>query len=410
MNTEQIKKDFSIFSHAARSGKPLVYLDNAATSQTPDEVLEAMNAYYQKYRSNIHRGVYAIAERATSAYEGARLAVAEFIGAGDPGEIIFTRGTTEGLNILASRLTLGLSAGDEVAVSEMEHHANLVPWMQAVKARGLTLRFLPVRKDGRLDIEAARAIIGPRVKIVSLCHASNALGLVNPVHEIADMAHAHGAVVVVDGAQSVPHLPVNVEELGADFFAFSGHKMFGPTGIGVLWGKKALLEKMEPFLYGGDMIQEVTLDGATWTDVPWKFEGGTPPIAEAIGLAAAVRYLRRLGMENVVRHERELTRYALERMSALGGVMLYPAGDAPDAPDRIGVIAFNIEKVHPHDAASILDRHGIAVRAGHHCAMPLLRKLGINFSLRASFSAYNTREDVDLLIAAIADAQKIFHV
>lgn len=407
MNPEQIKKDFAIFRNRAAggAGRPFVYLDSAASSQTPDAVVEAMTAYYQKYRANVHRGVYEASERATAAYESARADAARFIGAAGAQEIIFTRGTTEAINFLAIQLTRDLGPEDEVVLTEMEHHANLVPWQMASQRRKFVLRFIPALADGRLDPGAARRLIGNKTKIVSICHASNVLGTINPVREIADLAHAQGALVAVDAAQSVPHMPVRVADLGADFLAFGGHKMLGPTGIGVLWGRAALLETLDPLFYGGDMIREVTLEGATWNDVPWKFEAGTPPIAEAIGLGAAIQYLEKLGMEEVFRHERELAEYAADTLRGIPGVTLY---GPRDPSDRVGVVAFNIEGIHPHDAASLLDRYGVAVRGGHHCAMPLMRRLGIKGAVRASFALYNTREDADHLAEAIRAAQKVF--
>ena len=399
LNVEKIRKDFPIFE----SGQ-LTYLDNSATSQKPKQVLDAMNRFYTEYNSNVHRGVYRISEQATQAYEEAHKKVAEFIGA-EFEEIIFTKGTTESLNLLAYSLGRTLRQGDEIVLSQMEHHSNLVPWQQLAKQKGLVLKFIRITSDFRLDIDHAREIITPKTKIVSVTHMSNVLGTINPVKELAALAHRNGALFIVDGAQSVPHLPVNVKEMDCDFLAFSGHKMLGPTGIGVLYGRKKLLQKMEPFLYGGDMISEVRFEYSTWNELPWKFEAGTPNIAEGVGLGECVDYLRSIGMECIRECEEELTAYALNTLSKIKGVKIY---GPKDTVERGSAISFNVEGIHPHDVATILDRYGIAVRGGHHCAMPLMQLLGITGSVRASFSFYNTTEEIDRLAVAIRKAQEVF--
>ena len=399
LNVEKIRKDFPIFE----SGQ-LTYLDNSATSQKPKQVLDAMNRFYTEYNSNVHRGVYRISEQATQAYEEAHKKVAEFIGA-EFEEIIFTKGTTESLNLLAYSLGRTLRQGDEIVLSQMEHHSNLVPWQQLAKQKGLVLKFIRITSDFRLDIDHAREIITPKTKIVSVTHMSNVLGTINPVKELAALAHRNGALFIVDGAQSVPHLPVNVKEMDCDSLAFSGHKMLGPTGIGVLYGRKKLLQKMEPFLYGGDMISEVRFEYSTWNELPWKFEAGTPNIAEGVGLGECVDYLRSIGMECIRECEEELTAYALNTLSKIKGVKIY---GPKDTVERGSAISFNVEGIHPHDVATILDRYGIAVRGGHHCAMPLMQLLGITGSVRASFSFYNTTEEIDRLAVAIRKAQEVF--
>ncbi len=399
-----IPKDFpSLHSRGMRA-----YLDSAASSLTPLPVLEAMDAYYKECRANVHRGMYKTAGEATERYENARRTVAVFVNA-EYEEIVFTKGTTEALNGLAYVLGRNLKAGDEVVLSEMEHHANLVPWQQSAKRHGFILKFIPVKEDFTLDLDAARSMIGPKTKIVSLTHASNVLGTVNPVKELAALAHAVGALCVVDAAQTAPHRRLDVRDLDCDFLAFSGHKMLGPTGIGVLYGKKALLEKTDPFLYGGGMIREVALDHSTWNDLPWKFEAGTPNVAGAIGLGAAVEHLNAVGMENVEAHDRELTAYAIDKLSAIPGVrVIGPLGG--QAPDRIGVLSFTIAGMHPHDLATLLDREGIAIRGGHHCAMPLMEKLKLAGTARVSFHVYNDEKDVDALVAAIEKAKRTLHL
>ncbi len=385
---------------------PLRYLDSAATSQKPDAVLEAMERYYVRSNANIHRGVYRIAEEATAAYEDARRRVANFVGAASPAEIIFTRNSTEAINLVAyswGRANLG--AGDAILLTEMEHHSNLVPWQILAAERGVELRFIPVTPEGELDLDALPRLLGDgRVKLASFVHISNVLGTVNPVAGLAVAAHAAGAKVMVDGSQSVPHCPVDVRSLGADFFCFTAHKMLGPTGIGALWARRELLDAMPPFLGGGEMIREVKLERSKWNDVPWKFEAGTMAIAEAVGFGAAVDYLTGLGMDAVFRHDKALARYAMERLAEVPGVKLL----GPPAEKRGGVAAFTVEGIHPHDVATVLDRDGVCVRAGHHCAMPLHEKLGVPASVRASFHCYSLEEEIDAMIEGLHRARKVF--
>jgi cysteine desulfurase / selenocysteine lyase len=386
--------------------KPLIYLDSAATSQKPDAVLDAMDDYYRRYNANIHRGIYQIAEQATAAYEDARRRVAKFLGAASPREIVFTRNSTEALNLVAhSYGRWRLKSGDAIVLTEMEHHSNLVPWQLLAAERGIELRFIPVTPSGELDLDALpRLLADGRVKLVSVVHISNVLGTVNPIAEIARQVHAAGAVMAVDASQSVPHCPVDVKALGVDFLAFTSHKMLGPTGIGGLWARRELLEAMPPFLGGGEMIREVKLEGSKWNDVPWKFEAGTMSIAEAVGLRAAVDYLEGLGMDAVFAHDRELAAYALQRLAEVPDLHLL----GPSVEKRGGVVAFTLADIHPHDVATVLDGDGIAVRAGHHCAMPLHEKLGIPASARASFHCYSLPEDVDALVKGLYKARKVF--
>ncbi len=405
LDVERIRKDFPILKQKIH-GKPLVYLDNSATAQKPHVVIDAVTKYYQESNANIHRGVYKLSEQATRAYEQAHEKVARFINA-LPEEVIFTKGTTEGLNLLAYSLSQQLSKGDEIVLTQMEHHSNLVPWQQLAKQKELVLKFIPLTKDFLLDMHAARTIITSKTKIVSLTHISNVLGTVNPVREIAGLAHQYGALCIVDGAQSIPHIPINVKELDCDFFACSGHKMYGSTGIGVLYGKKHLLERMQPFLYGGGMISEVRFEDSTWNELPWKFEAGTPPIAEGIALGTAVDYLTALGMERIQSYEDELTRYALDVLKKIKGLTIY---GSLDAAQRIGVLSFTIEGMHPHDLATLLDREGIAVRGGHHCAMPLMGVLGVVGTTRISLACYNTTEEMDAVVKAIQKAQQVFGI
>ena len=388
------------------NGRPLVYLDSAASSQKPAEVLEVLDGFYRRDNANVHRGIHALSMRATDAYEGARSRVARFIGASDPGELIWTRGTTEALNLVASSWGgANLREGDEVLLTVMEHHSNLVPWQLVAQRTGARLRFLDIDDEGRLDLSRLGDFLTPRTRLVSLTHVSNALGTINPVREIARAAHSVGAVVVVDGAQSAPHLPVDVGELECDFFAFSGHKMCGPTGIGALWGRRELLEAMPPVQGGGDMIDLVELERSTWAPLPHKFEAGTPHIAGAIGLGAAVDFLESIGRDAIAAHERELLGYALPCLQAIPGITIYGPGDQSL---RSGVISFTLGDVHPHDLATILDAEGIAIRAGHHCTQPLMRRLGVSATARASFYLYNTPDDVDRLVAALDRAREIF--
>jgi cysteine desulfurase/selenocysteine lyase len=402
-DVRQVREDFPILKRRV-GDRPLVYLDNAATSQKPRQVLDALTEYYEQHNANIHRGVHRLAEEATALYEEARRKVARFLGAPATRSVVFTRGTTESINLVAYAWgRKNLREGDEVVLTESEHHSNLVPWQLAARAAGAKLRFIPVREDGVLDMEAAEQLIGPRTRLVGCIHASNVLGTINPVERLAALAHAHGALMLVDGAQSAPHVPVDVKSLGCDFFAASGHKMLGPTGVGVLWARPELLEEMDPFLGGGEMIREVHLEYSTWNDIPYKFEAGTMNIAQAIGLGAAVDYLSGLGMENVREHERHLGEYAYRRLSELEGITIF----GPEK-DRTGVVAFHLPDVHPHDLSQLLDEEGIATRSGHHCCQPLMRRLGVAATARASFYLYNTEEEVDALVEAVQRAREFF--
>ena len=403
--TLALRQDFPILQRVLPNGRPLVYFDNAATSQKPESVIRAMDDYYRRYNANVHRGVHTLSEEATAAFESAREKVAKFIHAPSARQIIFTRGATESINLVA--YTWGranLKPGDEVLITAMEHHANIVPWQIMQEQLGFTLRHVPITDQGLLDLDALPGLLSERTKLFCFVHASNVVGTINPVRELVAAARAVGAKVLIDGAQSVPHMPVDVQALDADFFAFSSHKMCGPTGMGVLYGKRDLLEAMPPFMGGGDMIREVTLSGSKWNSVPYKFEAGTPAIAEAIGLGVAVDYLQEVGMEWVHAHEREITRYAYDRMAEVEGLRIL--GPGPEA--RGGLIAFTLEGVHPHDISAILDRSGVAVRAGHHCAQPLHDRLGIHASARASFYLYNTLAEVDVLVDALHKAEEIF--
>lgn len=400
----KVRRDFPILGREV-DGKPLVYLDNAATSQKPQPVLDALTQHYERHNANIHRGVHRLAEEATAAYEEARVKVARFLGAPEATGLVFTRGTTESINLVAHGWgRKNLSEGDEVVLTETEHHSNLVPWQLAARDTGARLRFIPVRSDGTLDMEEAERLIGPRTRIVAAVHASNVLGTVNPVERLAELAHDSGALMLVDGAQSAPHLPVDVGSLGCDFYAASGHKMLGPMGIGYLWGRPEVLREMDPFLGGGEMIREVHLDHSTWAEVPYKFEAGTMNVAGAVGLGAAVDYLEALGMENVREHERRIGEYAYRRLSEdLEGITIY----GPEE-DRTGVVSFDLPGVHPHDLSQILGEEGIATRSGHHCCQPLMRRLGVSATARASFYLYNTEDEVDRLAGALAEARKFF--
>ncbi|HWG73852.1 MAG TPA: SufS family cysteine desulfurase [Acidimicrobiales bacterium] len=406
IDVARVKKDFPILDVTVHGGR-LVYLDSASSSQKPTAVLEAMDHYYSTTHANVHRGVYTIAEEATRLYEQARAKVAAFIGAGDPAEVVFAKNVTETINLVAyswGRTHLG--AGDVVVLTEMEHHANLVPWLQLKAERGIELRYLGIDDDGELVLDdLERTLEG--AKLLAFTAMSNVLGTITPVRLLADAGHAAGAVVLVDGAQYVPHLPTDVGALGADFVGFTGHKMLGPTGIGCLWAKPELLAAMPPFLGGGEMIRDVRLDGFTPTEVPWKFEAGTPPIAEAVGLGAAVDYLSAIGMDAVRAHERSLTAYALRALREHHGANLVIHG--PSDPDRRGgVISFAYKDVHPHDLSQVLDQRGVCVRAGHHCAKPLMRRLGVNATARASLAIYNDEADVDVLVEALGDADRLF--
>ena len=405
LNVTEIRKDFPILQRETRNGVRVVYLDSTATSQKPAQVIEAMDDYYRRSNANIHRGVHTLAEEATSMYEGAREKAARFIHAASSREIIYTRNTTESINLVAySWARANLKAGDLVILTEMEHHSNLVPWHMLQMERGIELEFIPVTEDGLLDLDIYKSLLNRTPKLVSFTHMSNVLGTINPAAEIIRLAHAAGAITLVDGAQSVPHLAVDVQALDADFYAFSAHKMCGPTGIGILYGKSALLEAMPPFLGGGDMIKEVKLRSFRPNTLPHKFEAGTPAIAEAVGLGAAVDYLAGIGMDKIAAHEHEITEYALERLEEVPGVKLF----GPSADKKGGVAAFTLQGVHPHDVAQILDQDGIAVRAGHHCAQPLHEKFGIPATSRASFYLYSTREEVDLLVKGLYKVKEMF--
>ncbi|WP_435183902.1 bifunctional cysteine desulfurase/selenocysteine lyase SufS [Halobellus sp. EA9] len=385
--------------------RPLVYLDNAATSHTPDPVVDSIVDYYRGYNSNVHRGIHHLSQEASVAYEEAHDCVAEFIGAEGREEVVFTKNTTEAMNLVAYAWGLAeLGPGDTVVLTEMEHHASLVTWQQIAKKTGASVEYVRVDEDGRLDMDHAAELIDDSTAMVSVVHVSNTLGTVVPVADLADLAHDHDAHIFVDGAQSVPTRPVDVGEIDADFLAFSGHKMLGPTGIGVLYGKEHLLEEMQPYLYGGEMIRSVTYEDSTWEDLPWKFEAGTPVIAQGIALEAAIDYLDSVGMENVQAHEDLLAEYAYDRLSAFDDIEIYgPPGD-----DRGGLVAFNLEGVHAHDLSSILNDHGVAIRAGDHCTQPLHDKLGVPASTRASFYIYNTTEEIDALVDAVDDARQLF--
>ncbi|WP_233340738.1 cysteine desulfurase [Streptococcus sp. 121] len=400
----QIQKDFPILDQQVHD-EDLVYLDSAATSQKPCAVIEAMDRYYQEINANVHRGVHSLGESATQAYEEARRKVASFIGAASEREVIFTRGTTTGLNHLARMLEPQLSPGDEVLISIMEHHSNIVPWQQVCQRTGAKLVYVYL-KDGRLDLDDVKAKLNPATQVVSLAHVSNVLGIENPIAEIADWVHDVGAYLVVDGAQSVPHLPVDVQQLEVDFLVFSGHKMMGPTGIGVLYGKESHLKELEPVEFGGEMIDFVFEQESTWTDLPWKLEAGTPPIAEAIGLGAAVDYLNDLGMDRLAAQDKDLLAYLWRGLQSVEGVEIY---GPPSLEGRTGLISFNLEGLHPHDVATALDYEGVAVRAGHHCAQPLLSYLGVGATLRASLYAYNTKEDCDRLVQALEKTKEFFN-
>ncbi len=403
-----IRADFPILDQEVHPGKRLVFLDSAASSQKPRQVIEAMRRYYEHDHANVHRGIHVLSERATAAYEGAREKVRAFINARSVREIIFTRNATESINLVAQSWgRANLRPGDVVVLSEMEHHSNIVPWQILAEQIGFRLRYIPITDNGLLDLDAYAALLRDEpVKLVSVMHVSNVLGTVNPVKEMAAQAHAAGALFMVDGAQSVPHLSVDVQALDVDFLAFSGHKMAGPTGIGVLYGKRALLETMPPFLGGGEMIKKVTLEGSTWNDLPHKFEAGTPAIAQAVGLGAAVDYLSALGMDNILAHEKIVVDYALDRLSEIPGLTIY----GPGPEHRNGVAAFTLQDIHAHDVAQLLDAEGVAVRAGHHCAMPLHRRLGVVATARASFYVYNTRDEVDVLVEAIYNARRVFRL
>ena len=399
----RVRRDFPILSREVY-GKPLVYLDNAASTQKPRAVIDAILRFYEAYNSNVHRGVHRLSQEATEAFEAARKRMAAFVGAQDETEIIFTRGTTESLNLVAQSYGRSkLAPGDEILISHMEHHANIVPWQLLCEQTGAVLKVAPITDAGEIDMPAFEALLGERTKIVSVTHVSNALGTVNPVRRIGQLAHAAGAVLVVDGAQGAPHGQVDVQALGADFYALSGHKMYGPTGIGVLYGRRALLEAMPPWQGGGDMIRSVTFEKTTYNDVPFRFEAGTPNIAGAIGLAAAADYLQDLGLERVAVYEAELLAYGTQALEAVPGLRLIGT-----AGKKASVLSFVLEGVHPHDIGTILDREGLAVRTGHHCAQPTMERFGVPATARASIGIYNTRAELDVLVEALAKVREVF--
>lgn len=405
MLSKDIRKHFPILDQEI-NGHPLVYLDSAATSQKPRQVIEAINDYYAYDNANVHRGVHTLGNRATDHYEGAREKVRKFINAKSTQEVIFTRGTTTALNMVAQSYgRANVEEGDEIVITHMEHHSNIIPWQQLAKEKGAVLKYVILEEDGTLSLDKVREAVTDRTKIVSIMYVSNVLGTMNPIKEITEIAHAHGAVMVVDGAQAAPHLKLDVQSLNCDFLAFSGHKMCGPTGIGVLYGKKELLNEMEPVEFGGEMIDFVGLYESTWKELPWKFEGGTPIIAGAIGLGAAIDFLEEIGLDQIEKHEHELAGYAMEKMSSMEGLTIY----GPRDPDkRAGIVTFNLDNVHPHDLATVLDMNGIAVRAGHHCAQPLMKWLECSATARASFYVYNTEEDVDRLVEGLRIAKEYF--
>lgn len=401
---QALRQDFPILTKRVHD-KPLVYFDNAASSQRPRQVLEAMQDYYENHHANVHRGVHTLATEATDLYEAARQRVADFINAPSPESLIFTRNTTEAINLIAySWARSNLKAGDEIILSEAEHHCNLVPWHWVSQVTGAVIRAIKLTPEQRLDMEHYASLLNERTKLVTTWHMSNVLGAVNPIRQMADMAHDVGALMLVDGAQAVPHLAVDVQALDADFYAFSGHKMCGPTGAGALWAKADILRAMPPFLGGGEMIRKVYIDHSSYADIPMRFEAGTPNIAEAIGLAAAVDYLQNVGMDAIWQHDQALCRYALDKLRGMPGLRCY----GPEGDDRGGIIAFSLEGAHPHDIASALDAEGIAVRAGHHCAQPLMQALGVQSTARASFYLYNTEAEVDSFVTALEKTQEFF--
>ncbi|CUL00390.1 TPA_asm: cysteine desulfurase [Listeria monocytogenes] len=405
IDIQKIRADFPILAQEINE-KPLAYLDNAATSQKPKQVIEALTHYYEFDNANVHRGVHTLAARATDAYESARGKVAKFIHAREVAEIIFTRGTTSAINLVVdSYAEANIEAGDEIVISYLEHHSNLIPWQQLAKRKGAVLKYIELEEDGTISVEQAKKTIGEKTKIVALAHVSNVLGTITPMKEIAAIAHQFGAVILVDGAQAVPHMEVDVVDLDADFYAFSGHKMMAPTGIGALYGKRELLDAMEPTEFGGEMIDFVELYDSTWKELPWKFEAGTPIIGGAIALGAAIDYLAEVGLANIHAHEQALASYAIEEMSKIEGITIY---GPEDASKRCGLVTFNLEGAHPHDIATILDEDGIAIRAGHHCAQPLMKWLDVSSTARASFYIYNTKEEIDALIDGLKLTKEYF--
>ncbi|MED1419884.1 MULTISPECIES: cysteine desulfurase [Bacillus] len=406
MNVNDIRNYFPILNQEV-NGHPLVYLDNAATSQKPLSVIEAIEQYYKGYNSNVHRGVHTLGTKATDAYEGAREKVRKFIHAKSVEEVVFTRGTTASINMLAASYgEENVKEGDEIVITYMEHHSNLIPWQQLAKRKKAELKYIPLEEDGTITLEKVRETVTPKTKIVAVTLVSNVLGTINPIKEIANIAHENGAVLAVDGAQGVPHMKVDVQDLDCDFLSFSGHKMCGPTGIGVLYGKKELLEKMEPVEFGGEMIDFVGLYDSTWKELPWKFEGGTPIIAGAIGLGKAIEFLEEVGLDEILKHEHHLAAYALDKLSEVEGIEVY---GPKDPMKRAGLVTFNIKGVHPHDVATVLDAEGIAIRAGHHCAQPLMKWLDVSATARASFYLYNTEEDIDRFVSGILKTKEYFN-
>jgi cysteine desulfurase/selenocysteine lyase len=408
-DVEAVRKDFPILDRRVHDGLPLVYLDSANTSQKPRQVVEAISEHYERHNANIHRAQHVLAEEATAAYEAGRDKVAGLIAAPSRDEVIFTKNASEALNLVANTMAwksaLQVGPGDEIVITEMEHHSNIVPWQLLAQRTGATLRWFGITDGGRLDLSTVDELINERTKVVSFVHVSNSLGTVNPVAAIAAKAHAVGAVVVVDGSQAVPQIPVDVAALGADFYAFTGHKLCGPTGIGVLWGRRELLDELPPFLGGGEMIETVAMTGSTYAPIPYKFEAGTMPIAQSVGLGAAVDYLTGIGMDAIAAHEREITAYALERLHDVPGLRII----GPDTPvDRGGAVSFSLAGIHPHDVAQVLDSVGVAVRAGHHCAKPVCDRFGIPATTRASFYLYTTRDEVDALVRGLDEVRKVF--
>ena len=400
LNAEKIRKDFPIF----KNNPDLIFLDNASTTQKPQCVIDTLSNYYENYNSNIHRGIYTISEKATAAYEETRDKVTAFIGTEDRRSIVFTRGTTESINLVANSWGQSLKPGDEVLITEMEHHSNIIPWQLICEKTGANLRYIPICEDGVLDLSHPHKYFTDKTKMVSVIHQSNVFGTVNPISDIVNLAHDVGAKVFVDGAQSVPHQRVNVEKLGCDFFAFSGHKMMGPTGVGVLYAKPELLEEMNPFMGGGEMIRNVTMEKSTWNDIPWKFEAGTPNIAQVIGLGTAITYLNKIGMESIADYGNKLLGYGQVKLQNIPGLTIYGTNK-----DKGPVISFNIKNIHPHDVAHILDTSGIAIRAGHHCAQPIMKHLDIPANNRVSFYIYNTFDEIDSLIEGLIKTVDLFH-
>jgi cysteine desulfurase/selenocysteine lyase len=402
MNVATIRKDFPILDQLIH-GKPLVYLDSAATSHKPLAVMEAIEEFYSSDNANVHRAIHTLGERATARYEGARRKVAHFIGASDPRQVVFVKNTTEAINLVACSWSKNIRPGDELLLTPMEHHSNLIPWQQMAHRRGAKLVFMPLCSNGSIDLHQLSQVLTSKTRLVAMTHVSNVLGVINPVREVIYAAHQVGARVLVDGAQSVPHMPIDVMDLDCDFLAFSGHKMCGPMGVGVLYGKLDALEEMEPFMFGGEMIASVSLEAADWKELPWRFEAGTPNVAGAVGLAAAVDYLTKQGMESIHAREKQITRYAMGALAEIPGVTIY----GPDQP-RAGLVTFNLGDIHPHDVATVLDQEGVAVRAGHHCCQPLMKWLDVPATVRASFYLYTMEEEIDKLVYALRKTKEFF--